>query len=1057
MRMTLACERCRTKKVRCDFQHPTCGRCENLKVSCSYTGTSTQIDIFNLVQLNETITKLNSKVETVEHQLQSIQHDTQIILREINPNNSSNNSKSSKSSNSSSSVPLANCADRDRTLIPTELKTNWALSLTTTGLRIDTNIFSLQDLYTILLSGASEFQRQSGHDLSNSSTRPSSPTAQQQKSPTTAEKKHPTSGHRPDIDDELSPSLSASPTPIPLPPLASPASPSSSSSKLADHVIVAKSHPLYRSKGIIFPLYSAWESTHHQHQQMQLPNLSHTPSLSSSLLSSYTPSTLRTAPTYPNTMIGGYNHDNSSMSNIKVTKQSSTPMMDGDVIGQLLQHYAECFLCYPLPDIDVFLATCRQYLQLQQQQRNGKRKRSQDTGKNGDHSGNSLVKINLLLVNAILAWSARHAAIYHGMFSGQDPNTVGEYYFDQAKELLRDCFLLSTLDTVHALLLMYIYSIGKTGTGRAQAESEAYVFLGLAIRMAMDMGLHQKYSTSSAMSTTSPTSTVSGSPTSTSSPLPFSSVQSPAKEAGPSGISNNLMDDDLEHHNNHHDSRPSGISFNMKNCDYRREENENDPVLLEKQRRLFAAIEFMETLCASHSDKPMMLPSTDDVTTSPPTRMMQEQGEQRYRVEFTIHRHQISQIDRTIHDTILSSVSNPRLSSISHLEQRLKGWYRNLPSYFQYDRHRNWRSTSFREQACLKLTFEYHFQMCQLYSMFLPRLDELSGSLSAIALLSLRICVEAADSITELLEHWAELEQPWCHFTLGTLVMACGVYSSYQLRNPSSEVVATTKRQMIRIHTVLKTSPVRHHKYVKALMERIERYTNENQNDHAEIPATQHQDAGTVGLNGTASTTLTEDSATNTTSTPAQQQPHSYGQQQQRNPLTSTPVVKSSLFPPGTNIPSTLPPLPTPLVNNQNNVAPSTLLHNSVDNNPINPWSWFSQPKQHHHQQQPLGVNTRMESEEVTVAAGAAETVSPTTMATMDSAFDFNNDVHLYDLFKFADFVYTPTMDPHTNNGTDSNSNSISSSKNHHSLPTSSHYSSSSSTTYISSHPSSTL
>ncbi|KAI9316405.1 hypothetical protein BX666DRAFT_1950302 [Dichotomocladium elegans] len=31
IRMTMACERCRSKKVKCDFTHPSCSRCQQAK------------------------------------------------------------------------------------------------------------------------------------------------------------------------------------------------------------------------------------------------------------------------------------------------------------------------------------------------------------------------------------------------------------------------------------------------------------------------------------------------------------------------------------------------------------------------------------------------------------------------------------------------------------------------------------------------------------------------------------------------------------------------------------------------------------------------------------------------------------------------------------------------------------------------------------------------------------------------------------------------------------------------------------------------------------------
>ncbi|ORX60549.1 hypothetical protein DM01DRAFT_1404798 [Hesseltinella vesiculosa] len=484
--------------------------------------------------------------------------------------------------------------------------------------------------------------------------------------------------------------LASSPTSCTIQPASPSHSPSSASpikrrlpAAWDDPIVLTKGHPLYQSKGAFFPLYSAWESSC-THTQQRASTDNDTPS-------------------------------------------ARPPSLPLPLLNRLLHHYAECFLCFPLPDIERFLSDCRVTLAQQDQQVGDER---------------------LLLVYALLAWSSRHAAIYHGLFQGQDPNTVGEPYFVAANHHLARCFLHPTFGTVHGLLLMYIYSIGKTGPSRLEASRAAYVYLGLAIRMSMDLGLHQP------------------------SPVLETSQQ------------------------------------------------------LEKRRRLYAAIEFMETLCGTHSEKPMMLPTSDIVTIGAPTPMAHETGEHRYRVEFTIHRHEISQIERRIRATLLPSTRPLHLATITTFEQKIKQWYQALPAYFQYqpDARRSWQSSSFREQACLKLTFEYHSLLCQLYSLFLPRADvhpPQKPQLSFIALLSLRICVDAADAMTELLGCWSQLQQPWCHFTLGTLVMACAVYSNYQLHDASVKTVAATKEKLLTIRHFLQSSPIQHHKHVKALMDRI--------------------------------------------------------------------------------------------------------------------------------------------------------------------------------------------------------------------------------------------
>lgn len=591
------------------------------------------------MQMNENMTALHARIASIENTIEQVHENVETIAREIDNRKRAQQQPEQQDDYSESSTSPTTKGGGNMVL--SNLQANWSLSLTPSGLRIDTNIVSLHDLYDILLSGLSKLQLNNNEKVKAASTTAATTTT------------HPISSGSSSSKASLTDSTTRSP------------------SSAAEEAVVIKRYPLYKSKDIIFPLYSAWEE--------QPP---------------------------PSSSSGG-----SSLA--ATTRPLAKPVVVDDKL--LLRIYEECFLCLPLPDMDAFREQC---------------------------------KSCPLLINAVLSWSARHAAIYHGTFVGQDPNMVGEHFFATAKKLLKDVFLTPSIQTVHALLLMYIYSIGKTGPDRVRAESEAYTFLGLATRMSLDLGLHREL--------------------------------------------------------------PS---------------NEDDTMESEMRRRLFAAVEFLETLCAAHSDKPMLFPSDDEVTVRPPAAMDHEQGERRYRVEFTVHRHKINQIYRRI-QTHISGNKDPLLATVSGLEKELKDWYRQLPDYFHYrSRDRVWATTSFCEQACLKLNFEYHFQMCQLYSSFLPPHPEEDSS--AIALLSLQLCVDSADAITELLECWAQLRQPWCHFTLDTLVMACLIYS-HQLRSSKRLVSEHAKNQMKRIAAVLRRSPVRHHKYVKIVMAQIERQVTED-------------------------------------------------------------------------------------------------------------------------------------------------------------------------------------------------------------------------------------
>ncbi|KAI9493820.1 hypothetical protein BDB00DRAFT_821723 [Zychaea mexicana] len=796
MRMTLACERCRLKKVKCDFAHPICGRCRGAKAACSYTGAPTQIDLFNLVQLNETVSQLQSRVAAIESGVEGIKDDTRFIAKEIRNKRLKTKHEFATTATApscnydaevpSSSIPLATSSSSSSSSPPPsspvqqqQLNPNWAVSLTPNGLRVDTNIISLNDLYDILLSGLSQLRTIA---TTTSTPKHSNPTSHAglphpatysnaQTATTDAEapggiKRHhghdhhhesPQQHHREEDNDE-------------------------DDEEDGLNAVVIKYNPLYRSKDIIFPLYSAWESGNSNHEVCA--------------------TTSRTS------------------TSCCIARKLPHPAL----LNQLLKIYEECFLCLPLPEMDTFLQQCKEQT------------------------------ASPLLINAVLSWSARHAAIYHGILGQQDPNRVGEPYFAAAKALLRDAFLTPRVETVHALLLMYIYSIGKTGPDRC--ESEAYTFLGLATRMAFDLGLHRAH---------------------------------PEDETG---------------------------------------------------RRLFAALEFLETLCAAHSDKPMLFPLQAQTI----QLLDHEQGERRYRAEFTKHRHMINQIYRRIHTSCHQS--DPLFKTVSTLERELKTWYKQLPCYFQYNPHqqKSWTSTSFREQACLKLNFEYHFQMCQLYSIFLPPHPDKQHTVN---LLSLRLCLNSADAITELLECWMQLRQPWCHFTLDTIVMACLVYG-HQFKSKKPEVLAHAKRQMQRVGAVLKSSPVKHHKYVRTLIARIEKQTNPSLSPHDpdddDDEEQEQEDASSAPAPSLSSTSSSSTSSIWQEQTPLHPSSSPF-------PPTSGAAVTATITDTAAHV-STAPPPPMAVLPS----APTASLEED--------WSWLK----------------------------------PT-------------DIAVNDLFRFADFIYTPTMD----------------------------------------------
>ncbi|KAI9300767.1 hypothetical protein BJ944DRAFT_18595 [Cunninghamella echinulata] len=612
IRMTLACERCRSKKVKCDFSHPICKRCEQAKVSCSYIGSSTQVDLFSLVKMNETVDFLQQKIRSLESKME--QDNNEMML----PTNS-------ETTSDMSSKQLTELGSDDNKILQGLLNaanSRWNLSLTPNGLRIDTNIISIHDLYDLLLTGMSQLEI--NDPLMDTIT----------------------------SDNEGSnQSVSSSGSTIP----------DTSSSTTVRRTALLKKKPLWKTGLKVFPLYSSWES-----------------STSAS--------------------------NNSMKKDTKLPKSTLDTMMD---------IYTECFLCLPSPELHGSIL---------------------DRYKKGE--------LDEMLESIIFAWTARHGAIYHNLFPGQDPNQVGESFFNNAKMLLRDRFLDSNIDTMHSLLMMYIYTLGDPSS---HAESEAYMYLGLANRMCLDLKIHCEL------------------------PSNFSEIDQ------------------------------------------------------ERNRRYYGVLNFLETLCTVHSDKPFSLPPHNTVTVGFPTVMPHETGEVRWRVEFMIHRFRITRIYRDI--IFKTAQEKPLLSTISALDKELKEWYQQLPSYFKYKSgdayKKNWKSKSFKEQACIKLNFEYNFQMCQLYGLFFSRACDNNESPSAIDVLSKELCVRSAETIVELLSCWVQLEQRWCHFSLETFMIVLIIYGTILINATESEK-ESAKLNLSNMARMLAHSPVSHHKHVIGLVKRIQ-------------------------------------------------------------------------------------------------------------------------------------------------------------------------------------------------------------------------------------------
>ncbi|KAI7900797.1 fungal-specific transcription factor domain-containing protein, partial [Cokeromyces recurvatus] len=125
-RSSLACIRCRNKKVKCDFVQPTCGRCNNDKISCNYATPPRRVDGQAFDELNNHINELKKKVQSMQFEL-------------------------GKTKNSRCETMAVN---NNQDCLQSAVA--WKLSLTPSGLRIDTNISNVIDLYRILLTGVTQ-------------------------------------------------------------------------------------------------------------------------------------------------------------------------------------------------------------------------------------------------------------------------------------------------------------------------------------------------------------------------------------------------------------------------------------------------------------------------------------------------------------------------------------------------------------------------------------------------------------------------------------------------------------------------------------------------------------------------------------------------------------------------------------------------------------------------------------------------------------------------------------------------------------------------------------
>ncbi|KAF7732893.1 Transcriptional activator [Apophysomyces ossiformis] len=167
-RSSLACIRCRKKKVKCDFVQPTCGRCAIAGLPCSYATPPRRVD-------GHAFDQLGNHVEELKERMQKMQSELAMMKNNLHPFSATMGYRASDDDNSSSGAttplnvsqgPVDQLTPRGTVAViesqhlqqqpPSQQPVTWKLSLSQSGLRIDTNIASVADLYRILLNGISQ-------------------------------------------------------------------------------------------------------------------------------------------------------------------------------------------------------------------------------------------------------------------------------------------------------------------------------------------------------------------------------------------------------------------------------------------------------------------------------------------------------------------------------------------------------------------------------------------------------------------------------------------------------------------------------------------------------------------------------------------------------------------------------------------------------------------------------------------------------------------------------------------------------------------------------------
>ncbi|KAK4519705.1 uncharacterized protein ATC70_009945 [Mucor velutinosus] len=123
-RVSLACVQCKRSKVKCDFTHPQCSRCAASDSPCVYTDVPPRVDNQAFDQLGNHVAELHKRMKVMQSELNRM-------------------------------LSFSNLGHINHSSV---VATTWTLRLTPSGIRINTNITNIHDLYRVLLQGIAQLE-----------------------------------------------------------------------------------------------------------------------------------------------------------------------------------------------------------------------------------------------------------------------------------------------------------------------------------------------------------------------------------------------------------------------------------------------------------------------------------------------------------------------------------------------------------------------------------------------------------------------------------------------------------------------------------------------------------------------------------------------------------------------------------------------------------------------------------------------------------------------------------------------------------------------------------